>query len=231
MPAFAGFPQATLDFLAGIRADNSKAWFDAHRSDYDSHYVGVAKDFVEAAGEALAEIAPVQAEPRVNGSIFRVNRDIRFTKDKRPYKDHLDIWIWEGADRRTAASGFYLRITPDQVGIGVGAHGFDKDGLAAFRAAVVDPAAGPALLDAVAATERAGFEVKGAHYKNVPAGFEANGETARLLRHAALWTGEDVPIPKSVHTRRFVGWCMTRWQKSLPIHRWLVDHLGRSLSS
>ena len=227
MPGFTGFPTATLEFLAGLREHNSKAWFDAHRTDYDEYYVGVAKEFVTAAGGALAGIVPaIRAEPRVNGSIFRVNRDIRFSKDKRPYKHHLDIWLWEGADRTAAVSGFYLRITPDAVGIGAGAHGFAGHRLAAYRSAVVAATSGPALLAAVAATARAGFPVKGEHYKKVPAGFQADGEPARLLRHAGLWTGEDLPVPASLHSGRFVGWCVTRWKKSLPLHRWLVDHVG-----
>ena len=71
-----------------------------------------------------------------------MNRDTRFSKDKTPYKDHLDFWFWEG-ERRRALSGFYMRITPTQLGIGVGAHGFDTEGLAAFRAAVIDTKAGP----------------------------------------------------------------------------------------
>ncbi len=226
MPGFTGFPTATLDFLAGLQADNSKAWFDAHRGDYDDHYIGPAKEFVAAAGEALAEIAPdVRAEPKVNGSIFRINRDIRFSKDKRPYKDHLDMWFWEGDDRKAAVSGFFLRILPDEIGIGVGSHGFDRDRLAAYRAAAADPTSGATLLEAVAATERAGFAVKGEHYKKVPAGFEAEGETARLLRYSGLWAGDVVTTPKSLHSKRFVGWCMSRWQKTLPVHRWLVDTL------
>ena len=132
MTDFAGFPAETQKFLKGLSKNNNKEWFDAHRSDYDDHWVTPAKAFVEAAGEALQDLAPVEAQPRVNGSIFRVNRDVRFSADKRPYKDHLDFWFWEG-ERKTAVSGFYLRITPTEVGIGVGAHGFDKDRLAKYR--------------------------------------------------------------------------------------------------
>ena len=61
----------------------------------------------------LRSIAPdIHAEPRVNGSIFRINRDIRFSKDKTPYKDHLDLWFWEG-NRKGAVSGFFLQADRD----------------------------------------------------------------------------------------------------------------------
>ena len=60
------------------------------------------------------------------GSIFRINRDTRFSADKRPYKDHLDFWFWHGV-RATAASGLFLRLTPDDVSIGAGTHDLQKD--------------------------------------------------------------------------------------------------------
>ena len=112
MNEFDGFPKQTLTFLRGLRRNNTKAWFEEHRGDYEQYWVDPAKAFVDSAGAGLQSIAPVAAEPRVNGSIFWINRDIRFSKDKTPYKDHLDFWFWEGS-RKTAPSGFFLRISPD----------------------------------------------------------------------------------------------------------------------
>ncbi|MFQ5967212.1 MAG: DUF2461 domain-containing protein [Acidimicrobiia bacterium] len=226
MTTFAGFPRETVNFLTALSKNNNKSWFDAHRADYEAFWVEPAKQFVAAAGESLTELSPeVQAVPRVNGSIFRVNRDIRFSKDKRPYKDHLDFWFWEG-ERKQAASGYFMRITPTDLGIGVGAHGFDKDRLAAYRSAVVDPKSGPALIKAVQAVEAAGWEVRDQHYKRLPQGFDAaNEHQERLLRHSSLWTGRDEPHPKSLTSSRLVSFCMSRWEQLQPLHRWLVDTL------
>lgn len=225
MAEFTGFPLETTEFLRQLSDNNSKAWFDEHRAAYDDHWVVPAKAFVVAAGAALQEIAPVAAQPRVNGSIFRVNRDIRFSADKRPYKDYLDFWFWEG-ERRSAVSGFYLRITPDAVAIGIGAHRFDRDRLASYRAAVIDPLAGESLRAAVGAIEKTGFELKGEHYKTLPRGFAAPDEfTGRMLRHNSLWIGEEEPAPKVLGSKRFVAWALTRWSKMAPLHRWLVDNV------
>lgn len=226
MSDFPGFPRETVRFLADLTTNNDKTWFDANRADYEAYWVDPAKEFVVAAGEALSEIAPaIEAEPRVNGSIFRVNRDIRFSNDKRPYKDHLDIWFWEG-ERKAAVSGFYMRITATQLGIGVGAHGFDKDRLVSFREAVVDSRSGAALAEAAAAVETAGWKVRGQKYKQLPRGFEAADETQeRFLRYGALWCGEDADLPASLFNRRAVSYVMNRWEKLEPLHRWLVDAL------
>ncbi len=226
MATFEGFPTQTLTFLRGLARNNDKAWFDAHRNDYERYWLEPAKEFVVAAGAALRKVAPdVRAEPKVNGSIFRVNRDIRFSPDKRPYKDHLDFWFWEG-ERKDAVSGFYLRITPRSVGIGVGAHGFDTQRLAAYRAAVVDPDSGSALAKVVSSIERKGYEVQGEHYKLTPRGFEpANATQERLLRHGALFAGVDEKPASDLHTAAFVGHAVAEWRRMSPLHRWLVDTL------
>lgn len=140
------FPAETTAFLADLRADNTKAWFDANRDRYQVAYVEPAKAFVEMIAPALDDLVPgIAAEPRVNGSIFRINRDIRFSKDKTPYKDHLDFWFWEG-QRKTAVSGLFLRVAPDTVIVGAGSHGFESRRLAAYRDAVADPTRGDELL-------------------------------------------------------------------------------------
>ncbi len=84
--AFDGFPRQTLTFLEGISKNNNEGWFDQRRANYDEYWVEAGKDFVVGAGEILRGIRKrVHAEPRINGALFRINRDIRFSKDKTPY--------------------------------------------------------------------------------------------------------------------------------------------------
>ena len=91
---------------------------------------------------------------------------------------------------------------------------------------MVDPKSGKALRSAVAGLEKAKIEVKGAHYKQLPRGFDTDDDfTGRMLRYNALWTGEDEAAPKVLGSRRFVSWAMTRWTRAAPLHRWLVDTL------
>ncbi len=215
-----------MQFLRELSAHNEKSWFDAHRADYERYWLEPAKELVGAAGSALTTIAPVNYEAKVNGSIFRINRDIRFSADKRPYKDHLDFWFWEG-ERKGAPSGFFFRITPGAMGIGVGAHGFDKDRLARYRAALLDAGKAAALEQAVSAVEANGYQVHGEHYKRVPRGLEVSGEFAeRMVRYAALWCGADTPVGELLHGPELVPHLIGEWRKQLPIHRWLVDELG-----
>ena len=228
MPAYGGFPPQTRRFLRDLADHNEKAWFDAHRDDYERWWLAPAREFVEAIGPALAKLAPdIQAEARVNGSIMRINRDVRFSADKTPYKHHLDFWFWEGPERRAAVSGIFARLTPETFSAGVGAHMFDPQLLKRFRSAVVDGTAGSALASAVKAVERSGLEVLGERYSRPPAGFKADGDAARLLRFGALWTVEEAQADAVAESPRIVDFCMEHWRAALPVHRWLVETLQR----
>jgi uncharacterized protein (TIGR02453 family) len=221
--AFAGVPKETFAFLRGLAANNDRAWFQAHRDDYEAYWLEPAMALVEAIGSRLRRFAPdVVVDPRVNGSIFRINRDIRFSKDKRPYKTHLDLWFPETKTGQKWAPGYWFRLTPDAVSLGAGMHGLDAAMLDRFRQAVGDDERGPALASAVAKVRKAGYEVWGEHYKRVPRGFEPDHPRADLLRYDSLTAGGDLPAEEA-RSPRFPDLVASHYRKLAPIQRWLVD--------
>ena len=144
----------------------------------------------------------MQFEPRINGSISRINRDVRFSRDKRPYKDHLDIWFWHGEKKGWDRPGFYLRITPATVYLGSGMHGLEGKMLDDFRAAVVADGSGKALVDTAAQVKAAGpYEIGGATRKSVPRGFEKDHARAGFLLHEGLYAGLDLAAAECRQTR------------------------------
>ena len=109
MSAFKGFPRELVRFFNGLRKNNTKEWFQDHKQDYEDHVKQPSMEFVMAMGEKLKTVAPkIHAIPKVNQSLFRLNRDTRFSKDKRPYKANLGIWFWEGDRKRMECPGFYF---------------------------------------------------------------------------------------------------------------------------
>ena len=226
---FAGFPRVGLDFLAGLAEDNTRAHFDAHRDVYESALLRPAKAFVVALGEQLrTRVSPgLRAEPRINGSILRINRDARFSSDKRPYKDHLDFWFWEGDGPSRAYPGLFMRLRPATVMLGAGMHRFEPAALAAYRVAVISDDMGPALEDALAAaTAVRGAAVGGLSLKRVPRGFDAEHPRAELLRHGALYVGGEWKLPRAAAGPAFVGWTADRLERIAPVERWLAAALG-----
>lgn len=225
MTAFPGFPQETFAFLEGIAAHNEKAWFDANRPLYEAGYVEPAKAFVSALGPRLREISPkVEFEPRVNGSIARINRDIRFSKDKRPYKDHLDIWFWHGEKRGWDNPGFWFRLTPAHVHLGSGMHGFDKDMLEAFRNAVIHPRSGKVLIAAVIQVEAKGYEIGGKTRKQPPRGYQTDADRAEYLLFEGLYAATRMPA-QAARQPDFADRVLGHFVGTWPIGRWLVEEV------
>ena len=180
--AFDGFPKKTLKFLNDIERNNKKEWFDAHRDDYERYYKEVAREFVEAMVERLPSLSgALTGEAKINRSIRRINRDIRFSPDKRPYKNHLDFHFWAGRYRNRRVT-LFLRLYVKSLVLAAGRYKLDKTELEAYRQAVADNRTGRELLRIVRKMRRAGYEIGGRHYKRGAQGFRrgrrAGGATA-----------------------------------------------------
>jgi uncharacterized protein (TIGR02453 family) len=215
-----GFPRQTLDFLAGLAFNNEKAWFDAHREDYQRYYVEPSRAFVNDMGARLRKLSPrVQFEPKVGGSMMRVNRDTRFSKDKTPYKTSLSLWFWEGKDRNWQGSGFWFSLDPRRVAVGVGLYMMEPELMARFRKRVANDQTGRAL-------EKLGIEVHGEKYKRVPKPYPADHPRAELLKLQGCYAYVEEKPPRELGSPKFVEWCASRWKRMLPLHRWLLP-LGR----
>jgi uncharacterized protein (TIGR02453 family) len=230
--SFAGFPEVTFRFLRGITAHNEKAWFEAHRGDYDAGHVAPAKALVEALGPKLRKISPsAQFEPKVNGSLFRINRDVRFSKDKTPYKNHIDLWFWHGAHRGWDTPGFFFRMFADRLILGAGMHRFERTSLDAYRKAVVAPTTGRALASAIDDVRSKGdYAIGGAVRKTVPRGFEATHERAPLLLHEGLWAELQSPLGNVARASDFVDFCARHFANVWPTARWLLKNVAPSTS-
>lgn len=223
---FSGVPDETVVFLRSLAAHNDREWFQAHRGDYEAFWLEPAMELVEAIGGKLRRFAPdVMVEPRVNGSIFRINRDVRFSKDKRPYKTHLDLWFAESKTGEKRAPGYWFRLTPDGVSLGAGYHHFEPEILDRYRHAVVDPTRGAALAKAVAAVRKAGYDVGSERYKRVPRGFDPEHPRADLLRHDGLIAWGELPV-EDARSPKFPGEVVAHYRKLAPIQRWMADLLG-----
>ena len=226
MASFSGFDPAALSFLRDLGEHNDRAWFEAHRADYEGLVLRPARELVVALGGRLARLAPgLHPDPRVNGSILRLNRDARFSADKRPYKTHLDLWFWEGDGPSRGCSGFFLRIEADRVGYGAGMHHFDKETIAPYRAAVDDPKRGPELVRAVKKATGSGVILGGEQWKRVPAPYPADHPRGDLLRHGGMVVeeGTQIGVPDELFTAAFPAWCVERFRPLRPLQKWVAQ--------
>jgi uncharacterized protein (TIGR02453 family) len=227
-PAFAGLPEETFRFLAGLAAHNDKAWFDAQRADYEQGYVAPAKALVAALGPRLQAIAPaVRWEPRVNGSIFRIHRDVRFSQDKTPYKPHLDLWFWEGDRRGWDTPGFFFRLFAERLILGAGMHKLENVPLERFRAAVLEPRSGAALERVLTRIAAGPYRVGEPERRSLPRGFDKTHPRAALLLHEGLTATWEGAVPREARSGAFVDWCLGHWRALAPLSDWLRAHVAQ----
>ncbi|MCU0275810.1 MAG: DUF2461 domain-containing protein [Acidobacteria bacterium] len=222
--AFPGFPKRTVTFLRDLAAHNDRDWFAAHKMEYEATVMEPAKAFVLAMGERLRRLTPgVKAEPRTNGSLFRIHRDTRFSPDKSPYKTNLGIFFWEGGGPRLDCPGYYFHLEPPNLMLGGGLYIFSRPLLERYRRAVADPEYG-AELAAIAKKigSRPSYTLGGEHYKRVPAGYDADPAAEFLLRHAGLYAGWEGRIPVELHSPALLDFCFAKFKPMEPLHRWLV---------
>ncbi len=221
----ASFSPEARDFLRELPS-RDKAWFEANRAPYQALVAEPAKAFVEAVtAELQAELSPaITGVPRVNGSISPINRDIRFSADKTPYKDHLLFRWWEGEEKKTAPT-LFIRLAADEAGFATGAA---LPSLDRWRELVDAEATGAPLASAIAALAAGtGADVAGADYKRVPKPYAPDHPRADLLRHKWLqvrWL-EPFPADADVGEAEFAPWCVRQLLRCADVHRWLVAHL------
>jgi uncharacterized protein (TIGR02453 family) len=133
------FTKSTFSFLDELAANNNRAWFEENKSRYESLVREPALDFIEAMEPALKTFAPnFRAEPRkVGGSLMRVFRDTRFSRDKTPYKTNIGIQFRHVLGKDVHAPGFYVHIANDECFWGAGCWHPAPDALGKIRDLVV----------------------------------------------------------------------------------------------
>jgi uncharacterized protein (TIGR02453 family) len=207
--AFKGWPAEALEFFDGLEADNSKAYWQDHRETYER--------CVRAPMDALlAELAPTYGE----GKVFRPYRDVRFSKDKSPYKTNIAA---------TLANGPYLSLSAEGLSAGAGYYMMEPDQLARYREAVADDTSGAELVGIVATARRKGLEVNGHdELKTAPKGYPKDHPRIDLLRYKGLVTWRSWPVEPWLGTAKAKQRIVQFYDQSRPLLDWLDHNVGPS---
>jgi uncharacterized protein (TIGR02453 family) len=223
--AFNGFSKETLSFLTNLERNNEKKWFEANRQIFDQHVMADAELFVLDLGERLREFAPqINAIPKTDKSIFRIYRDIRFSKDKRQYKSHLALLFWEGSGKKMESPGFYFHLEPKRLFLAAGMHIFTPSQLSAYRDAVVDDKHGAMLEKIINMIRSKGdYQLGWKKYKKVPRGYAADHPRAELLLYGGVGFSLDISVPKELMNQQAVEYCYKVYKDLSPIHVWLSE--------
>jgi uncharacterized protein (TIGR02453 family) len=229
---FDGFGKDAQDFYRDLADNNTKQWFEEHRDRYEQAVREPAERFVMSLGERLKEAYPgLQYDTRRNGagSLMRINRDVRFSPDKRPYKTNLGVVFWIGEGKKTEVPGFYFHIGLDQIFFYGGQHIFPKDILERYRAAAADEKMGGRLrkiLDALAAQGLPCFEEPA--FKRVPRPYPIDHPRADLLRFAGMGVARLISA-EAIRKADAVEACSGDAISMKPLIQWLMELNGAGL--
>jgi uncharacterized protein (TIGR02453 family) len=205
---FTGIPIAALDFYEDLETDNTKSFWSAHKHVYD-----------ESVKAPLDELAAALAPEFGTPKFFRPYRDIRFSKDRTPYKTHQGIWFGE--------SSRYLHIAASGLFVAGGYWDASATQVDRLRRAVADDVAGAELERAVNAITTAGFALGGNQLTRVPGGYPKDHARAGLLRYKSLTARREFGSPPWLSTKRAKTEITRAWRAINPLITWLDTHVGR----
>lgn len=216
---FQGFPRETFSFLSDLTSNNRKVWFDANRDRFRQFVEQPVQDFVSVMCTRL--IHTFGDIKHLESKVFRIHRDIRFSRDKTPYKTHIGIRFNEDASKNCAAPFFYVQLEAEKLLFATGQKEFDGNALDRYRAAVMDVETGRALETLVKKMRRNGAGLHGEQLHKVPRGYPADHERADLLRFKGLYQESNLPVTRQICAPECVQVCLEEFAKGKPLYDWL----------
>ncbi|MEO8399470.1 MAG: DUF2461 domain-containing protein [Ignavibacteriaceae bacterium] len=220
------FPGRTISFLKKLSKNNNREWFEKNRNFYNKDFLEPAQEFVIKMGEKLSKIAPeIIAIPKIDKSIFRIFRDVRFSKDKSPYKTNFGAYFWEG-EKKMESSGFYFHVDPKEFFIGVGIYMFPKDLLKKYREAASDPVTGKELNNILKSIlKNKNYSLGGKNYKKTPTGYDPDNPNADLLLHDGVYIFYGSKNLNELKNKP-VDFTFKIFKDMLPLHKWFIKNLS-----
>lgn len=205
--AFGGFTGEAFAFYEGLLGDNSKSYWTSHKETYERH---VRDPMTELCAELEEEFGAVK--------LFRPYRDVRFSKDKSPYKTHQGGHTGEG---------FYLQVDADGLMVAGGMYAPTPDQLRRYREAAGSEAYGGELQAIVDDLRSAGMEIAGDRLKTRPRGTAPDHPRLELLRHRSLYARTGWPAdPWMADPGEVIGRVRTSWRRLRPLVEWGRTHIG-----
>ncbi|HLF20312.1 MAG TPA: DUF2461 domain-containing protein [Bacteroidota bacterium] len=224
-PPFDGFPRKGIDFFKRLKRNNNRAWFEKHKEEYENFVKLPMQCLVAALQPHFARFAP-EFEVNPKRAIFRIYRDIRFSKDKTPYKTHAAAhFVLGGQPKGFLGSGYYVSIEPGETFAGAGIYMPDGDQLKRIRMFLNDQPK-----EFLSIVKNARFKklfgiLEGEKLKRVPQGFDENHPMAEWLKFKQFFAGVSWQESKCYH-EKFVLDVASAFETATPLVRFLNKSIG-----
>jgi len=203
---FQGWPEEALDFYDGLEADNSRTYWQSHKDVYEACVYGPM-------AALLADLEPDHGETK----IYRPYRDLRFSRDKSPYKTAIGAHVGDG----------YVQLSAAGLAAGAGMYVMSPGQLERYRSAVAADSSGSKLEDVIARLRKRGIDVQGREsLKSAPRGYPPDHRRIDLLRHKGLVAWKEWPVEPWLATAAAKKVVADFLIASRPLSDWLAQHVG-----
>ncbi|HEU4514278.1 MAG TPA: DUF2461 domain-containing protein [Nocardioidaceae bacterium] len=210
MTGFSGIPVAALDFYDDLEVDNTKSFWAAHKDTYEAAVRGPMTALARALEDEFGA-----------AKVFRPYRDVRFAKDKTPYKTHQGVFVPKGP-----STGYYVEVAAPGVRVGVGFYEASGPRLTRIREAMAEDRRGTDLEEILAALTERGWSVGGDKLKTSPRGYDGDHPRIELLRHKSLTLGKSYGFEPFIHTPELLDRVRDDWREATPFVEWVCDNAG-----
>jgi uncharacterized protein (TIGR02453 family) len=226
------FSPAALRFLRQLAAHNDKQWFEAHRTEYEQEVREPMRELIEELDARFVKFAPeIGGDPK--RSMFRINRDIRFSSDKSPYKTHAACWFHHrgasgrvGSEAAEGSAGFYFHLEPGKSLVGAGLWMPPRPQLNKLRATIAEKP-NDVIRMTRALPKRFGGLDDATQLKRMPRGYSEDHPAARWLRYQSFTSGRAL-TDAQVTSAKLPALLVREFEGLLPLVRWLNGALGLS---
>jgi len=206
--SFTGFPAEALDFYDDLEMDNTKTFWEANKQTYDTAVAAPMKALVAALADEFGA-----------AKVFRPYRDVRFAKDKTPYKTSQGAYVASGP-----STGWYIQVSAAGVMAGAGFYEASPARLASVREAIVHDRHGSELESILAKLQTAGWTLGGDTVKTAPRGYDIDHPRIALLRHKSMTLSRRYGFEPFIHTPELLDRVRSDWREVTPFLDWVLAH-------
>ncbi len=224
---FKGFPETALSFLNEIKKNNNKEWFLAHKFEYESSILNPSRTFVVEMGEHLQALVPtINAEPKINKSLYRIYRDTRrMGANKMPIKERIGVIFWQGNSKRMQSSCFYMHFSPEELMVAVGVRWFEKPMLDAYREYIKSDekrAELASILENIKGLNK-GYTHLEKGYKRYPKGFDKDMSNADLSLYKGMATFKTLKPKLITNGEKLINTLYEIYEDMLPLQQFMYE--------
>tara|TARA_B110000046_G_C13003400_1_gene403227 strand:+ start:1779 stop:2471 length:693 start_codon:yes stop_codon:yes gene_type:complete len=221
---FNGFNKEGIKFLRNLEKNNSKVWFEDNRHIWEKNILAPNKAFIEDMGETLQILVPtIKALPKVSGSLFKIYRDVRFSKNKIAMKDKIGLMFWQGLGHRMQSSSFYMHYTKEKYFVATGIRTLKSPLLKTYRAYIKNEKNRISLHIILEDLKAKGYNATQAKYQRIPKDFTEDIHYAYLTKLDSLFAYIEYEIDDIFYSVELLDKLFKVYNDMKDLQKWVYE--------